>query len=92
MPKKADRNQPEIVKALRGIGATIQHLHTVGQGCPDIAVGFRGVTYLIEIKDGEQPPSKRKLTPDEQKWHEAWRGHVGIAETVDDALRLIGAL
>ena len=38
---RVDANQPEIVKALRGVGATVQHLHKVGQGCPDLMVGWR---------------------------------------------------
>lgn len=92
MSKRVDANQPEIVKALRGVGASVLHLHTVGKGCPDILIGFRGQNIAAEIKDGSKPPSKRRLTPDEQEWHEAWRGQVAIIETVDDALRLIGAI
>lgn len=90
--KRADANQPDIVQALRQAGASVQHLHEVGRGCPDILVGFRGMNYVAEIKDGNKPPSKRKLTPDEQAWHLAWRGKVEIIETVDDALKLIGVL
>jgi hypothetical protein len=89
---KVDRNQPKIVSALRAVGATVQHLHAVGRGCPDLACGYRGVTYMLEIKDGTLPPSKRKLTADEQRWHEGWRGHVAIVESIEDALREIGAI
>ena len=71
---KTDRNQAEIVSALRSIGATVQPLHTVGQGVPDLLVGFRGQTLLMEIKDGNKPPSARELTPDQQEWISAWRG------------------
>ena len=87
-----DRNQSEIVAALRAVGATVQPLHSVGQGCPDLAVGYRGVTYLIEIKDGAKPPSKRGLTDPQIEWHGGWKGHVAIAENVKDALTIIGAL
>lgn len=90
--KRIDSNQPDIVQALRGVGATVTPTHELGKGFPDLAIGFRGVTYLAEIKDGSKPPSKRKLTPDEQKWHETWRGQVAIIETVDQALKLIGAI
>lgn len=48
MPKSVDANQPEIVAALHAVGATVQHLHEVGHGCPDILVGFRGKNYLID--------------------------------------------
>lgn len=50
MPKRVDANQRSIVADLRAIGATVEDLHEVGDGCPDIAVGFRGQNYLFEIK------------------------------------------
>jgi hypothetical protein len=82
---KVDANQPAIVKALRDIGATVQHLHMVGDGCPDILVGFRGRTYLMEIK-----ASKRaKLTPDERAWHESWRGTVFVVTSPEQAIEII---
>lgn len=84
---RVDGNQAEIVAALRRVGATVQHLHTVGQGCPDLAVGRAGQTYFIEVKrPGE------KLTPDEARWHEAWNGHVAIVHDVDEALVAVGAV
>jgi hypothetical protein len=45
----------------------------VGQGVPDLLVGLRGKTYLMEIKDGQKPPSDQKLTPDQLEWINAWR-------------------
>jgi hypothetical protein len=83
---KVDDNQTEIVSALRQIGASVQPIHMVGKGVPDLLVGFRGQTLLLEVKDGSKPPSKRRLTPDEQEWHQAWRGHVAIVESVEDAI------
>lgn len=87
-----DRNQAEIVKALRGVGATVQILSAVGKGCPDLLVGFRGRNSLIEVKDFAKPPSKRTLTPDQVEWHAGWKGQVAKVETVDAALAVIGAI
>jgi hypothetical protein len=86
---RVDANQAEIVQALRLAGCTIQHLHTVGHGCPDLLVGIAGVNYLLEVKDGQKPPSKRKLTPDEIAWHEQWSGQVAIVYNVDEALAIV---
>jgi len=86
---KVDRNQNEIVDALRKIGASVQPLHAVGQGCPDILVGWRGMNTVLEIKDGSKPPSARKLTPDQVEWHEAWRGQVTVVETVEQAIEAV---
>jgi hypothetical protein len=44
--KRVDRNQPEIVDALRQAGASVGHTHTVGQGFPDIVVGVPGLTLV----------------------------------------------
>jgi len=72
--KKVDNNQTQVVKALRDLGATVQHLHAVGKGCPDIIVGFKGKNLLLEIKDGD----KKVLTPDQVNWHKLWKGQVNV--------------
>ena len=83
---KADENQPAIVEALRAVGATVQHLHMIGQGCPDIVVGYQGSNYLLEIKSADG-----KLTYSEGEWHLDWQGQVAIVRTIDDALDAVGA-
>lgn len=86
---KKDDNQDEIVSALRQIGATVTSIHQIGNGLPDILVGYRNKNYLLEIKDGEKYPSQRKLTADEKKWFKKWRGHADVVESVDEAIELI---
>ena len=84
--KRVDVNQKEIVHALRTFGATVTDLSMVGQGCPDLLVGFRLKTFLIEIKRD----SKAKLTPPQIKWHDDWRGgSVSRIESIDDAIALL---
>jgi hypothetical protein len=89
---KVDRNQPEIVAALRQVGATVQILSAVGEGCPDLLAGYRNVNYLLEVKDGLAPPSDRKLTRPQVDWHRDWRGQVCVVTSVTEALQAIGAL
>ena len=89
---KTDANQTEIVKALRQAGATVQPLAAVGNGCPDLLVGYRNRLFLLELKDGNKPPSAQKLTPDQVEWHQVWQGHVQVVNSVDGALRAIGAV
>lgn len=86
--RRADANQPEIVKAFRSLGYTVQHTHTIGEGFVDIVVGKRGRNFLVEIKDGSKPPSQRRLTPDEDRFHATWKGQVGIASSTGDVARL----
>lgn len=91
MPKRVDDNHAEIVKGLRAIGATVHSTAAVGNGFPDLAVGWHGINFLLEVKDGSKPPSKRILTPDEQKFHLAWRGAAAVVTSLEDALKTIGA-
>jgi hypothetical protein len=88
---RVDANQPAIVEALRKVGATVQPLHTVGQGCPDLLVGYAGHNHVLELKDGSKPPSRRKLTADELEWHDSWRGRVFVVHDISEALIAIGA-
>jgi len=87
---RVDRNQPAIVKALRDAGCSVQSLAKIGDGCPDLLVGRAGVNYLLEVKDGDAPPSKRKLTLAEFTWIGKWRGAVHVVHSVAEALAVVG--
>lgn len=89
---RTDANHAEVVKRLRELGCTVQDLSRVGEGVPDLLVGVRGRNMLVEIKDGSKPPSRRKLTPDQERWHRRWLGPIRIVETLDDCLQLVKEL
>ncbi|CAB4132251.1 hypothetical protein UFOVP259_3 [uncultured Caudovirales phage] len=86
---KTDKNQTEVVNALRQVGASVQSLAAIGKGCPDLLVGYRGINYLMEVKDGEKPPSARELTIDQIDWHNVWRGSVHVVKSTDEALLIL---
>ena len=86
---RVDVNQAEIVTAFRSAGASVQQLHSVGRGCPDLLVGFGGRNLLIECKDGDKCASKRRLTPDQVEWHRTWRGRVAIVENPEAAVAVL---
>ena len=92
---KIDSNQGEIVSKLRELGFSVHSTAAVGKGYPDIICGFTSqkhnikINILFEIKDGNKPPSARKLTPDEIEWHSAWRGQVDVINSFDDAMNII---
>lgn len=89
---KIDANQPGIVCELRQVpGVTVAVTSAAGDGFPDLVVGFRSRSYLIEIKDPAKSPSRRKLTPAQEQFHAEWRGQVDVAETTNDVLKIIGA-
>jgi hypothetical protein len=79
---RADGNQAEIVAALRRIGVSVTETHRVGGGFPDLVVGYRGATGLLELK-----LPGRDLEPHQRDWHAAWRGApVLVARTVEEAI------
>jgi hypothetical protein len=91
MPRRAakvDRNQPEIVAAFRRAGWSVQHLHGVGAGCPDLCVAGKragvDVMALVEVK-----MARGKLTPDQIAWRASWVGPAYIVRSVDDVIALI---
>jgi hypothetical protein len=87
---RVDDNHAAIVGLLRGCGCSVFSTAGVGDGFPDLVVGFHDVTHLIEIKDGLKPPSKRRLTDDERAWHETWQGEpVYIVESLRGAEALV---
>jgi hypothetical protein len=47
-----------------------------------------GINYLLEVKDGEKPPSQRKLTADEVRFHNSWMGQIAIVNSIDDLMKI----
>ena len=86
---RTDDNQPEIVKALRGHGATVAITAQAGSGFPDLVVGYKGKNYMMEIKDPSKPNSDQKLTPDQVIFHAAWTGQIAVIKTIAEAIELI---
>lgn len=98
-PKRVDRNQKAISAALIAAGCTVQSLHMVGQGCPDLLVGRSGETWLVEVKHPEAPRkfkdgarSNEAVTRARQvEWAHAWRGAPPLTvRTPEEALDALG--
>ena len=88
---RTDRNHAEVVKALRAVGASVADTSRVGGGFPDLVVGMRGQSFLLEVKDGRKPPSARKLTPEQERFAAEWGGHWVCVTSVDEAIRVVTA-
>lgn len=87
---KRDANHGEIVRNLRAVGCSVQDLANVGDGCPDLLVGFMGKNFVFEVKDGSKPESAQRLTADEDVWLRLWRGKASVVNSVESALRILG--
>ena len=84
---RVDRNQPEIVKAFRGLGWYVLIVSQL-KNCCDIIVSKNGRTICIEIKDGLKPPSGQKLTAGELKFQSEWRGEYMVVNCVEQVIEL----
>jgi hypothetical protein len=89
---RVDGNHGEIIDTLRKAGCTVLDMSRLGNGAPDIALGYGGLTMMAEIKDGSKSPSKRRLTPDEQKWADMWTGGCALILSPSDALEAANTL
>lgn len=82
--RRVDRNQSEIVQALRAVGASVHITSRFGEGFPDLVVGFGGVTFLLEVKTPDG-----KLTEDEREFFDNWRGQVALVRDASDAVMIV---
>jgi hypothetical protein len=80
---KRDLSEPEIVTALQTAGATVYRMDTP----VDLAVGYRGVTYLAECKTERKRGGLDKRTEVQARFIETWRGSpVAILYSAQDAI------
>lgn len=91
-PSRRDDNESGLVLIWRQCGAF--WLPMPREAGFDGLLCFRGVPYVVEVKDGNKPPSARKLTPRELEVKAALEARgvtYYVIETEDQALRLVGA-
>lgn len=90
--KRTDGNQHALDALARKLGAMIIH----ASNAPELGfdrVYVRGEAFIVEVKDGRLPPSKRQLTDNELKVKaqiEYAGGRYHVIESEDDLLKLFG--
>ena len=91
--KRIDDNQRLIVQTFRDLGAKVAITSSAGGGFPDLVVQYRYPqdgkldTMLVEVKDGSKSPSRRRLTPEQERFHAEFICHV--VESVKDVFELL---
>lgn len=81
---KRDGNEPEIVEAFKAHGIDVERAdHPV-----DLLLGHRGVTWLVEVKNGPKAP----LTSAQKAFFGRWRGHAAVITSVDEAIAFAQAI
>jgi len=87
---RIDRNQPEVVKEFRRLGYSVKPIHQVKKCC-DLLISKDKFTFLVEVKDGEKPPSARRLTEGEQEFKDSWQGRYYICISLEDVHKIARA-
>lgn len=86
---RVDANQADIVKAMRGLGASVYVLKLP----VDLLVGINGRTALVEVKDPRTAYGRRGLNSNQQAFSASWcGGTVALVDSVEAARRLIGVM
>ena len=83
--KSRDDNEGDILKALEAIGCSVFRLDVP---C-DLLCGYRGRTYILEVKNPDQPKSARKKTKAQDKFFAEWNGQIDIVESAEQAIRIV---
>lgn len=87
--RRTDANHKDITKFFRDCGAYVIDLSRVGKGCPDLCIGYGGLTVLVEIKSSE----KAKYTEDQEFFLQGWQGGaVCRIHDIEGAQTLIGLI
>ena len=87
---KRDNNHRAIVQALRKIGCSVADTASMGKGFPDLVVGYRGKTFLVEVKNETTGYGKRGLNPLQKQFREKWLGSkIIIACDVEQIIKQI---
>lgn len=79
---KRDENEKDIIDALQRMGAEVYRLSA--SGLPDLLVGWRGINYLVEVKQ-----NKGKHTAEQIRFQQTWTGQQCTIRTVDEAIELL---
>lgn len=80
---RTDNNHQLIIDVLRGLGVFVRSLAKVGGGIPDLLCAFRGVWYLVEIKN---PDRSWKYTPAQKTFLQEAEAKVVTLFSTDDAI------
>lgn len=88
---RRDANHNQIAGDVVALGGGVIDLTDSENAGFDMLVVFAGKLFAVEVKDGAKPPSKRKLTDNEQARREMLErlgAKYTVIETFEDVVKL----
>lgn len=82
---RKDANHGSIREVFESLDCSVLDISDCACGF-DLICGYKTQAIAVEVKDGEKPPSARKLTLNENNAHNAWRGPKAIVTSNDEAV------
>ena len=90
--KRKDANHTEIVDFFRKAGAVVDDVSALADLGYDIIVNFRSTVVLVEVKDGDKPPSARQLTDSEKAARAKHGNRFALVESIEQARGLLNSI
>ena len=78
---RTDLNHAQVINGLRQAGMAAHSIASVGDGVPDILVGFRGICVVLEVKRYKEEPNQK-----EKDFAARWPGPYAIVNTPEEAI------
>lgn len=79
---KVDDNQAGIVKALRSVGVSVEHIKKP----VDLLICYRGETSLMEVKNTD---GKDELSREQVEFIARWPGKVHVVHGAEEAVAVV---
>jgi hypothetical protein len=75
---RVDSNHSIVLGAFIACGCEAESTAAMGKGFPDIVAEQKstGRIFLVEVKDGNKPPSARKITKAQIEFHKRFTVHI----------------
>ena len=89
---RVDSNHKEVVDEFRRLGCSVLDMSRLGEGTPDLLIGFSGQCMLVEVKNGKKPPSKRVLTGPQIYFWMSWKANPLVVKSLDDVAKTVNVL
>jgi hypothetical protein len=91
---RKDHNHSAITAAFLSIpGVSIFDLSDIGRGVPDLIVGVRGESLLVEIKNPATHYGRKGLNRRQLAFQADWKGGpIHVVRTIDDVIELVNSV
>lgn len=87
---RKDKNQSSIIRSLKKINASVVDASNIGNGFPDLIIGYHKKTYLIEIKNKDNWYGKKGGSTSQKTFRTDWKGdQIYVFSSIEEIIELL---